>query len=394
MIPKPIDRISKEDIDALVENGVAESKTLEYKESLPGNSDEDKKEFLGDASSFANAAGGDIVYGMKGKRDGNGKSAGTPEKAGGLPGINPDQEILRLEKILSNGVAPRIPGVHFQAINGFPQGPVIVLRIPKSWNSPHMVIFKNRSRFYSRASNGKEQLDVDQIRAAFALSESVGEKIRRFRDERIARIVAGETPLPMAHPTKVVLHVFPIESADPSVRIDVKEHFDEIRNPRYRPIFSHGLSWRYNFDGVLTYYNNTDSDCHSYLQVFRNRVLETAGPLSADQKQFGFPEDKLIEYVKSYLQLLKAIGANPPFVILLTLIGVKGLTKSYEPAMHSYFEASPIDRDPLMLPDVLAEDFDVKVETVLRPLFDMVWQACGWERSMNYNGNGEWTGGR
>ena len=39
MIPRPIGSITKKDIDALVANGVSECRTLDYKETLPGNSD-------------------------------------------------------------------------------------------------------------------------------------------------------------------------------------------------------------------------------------------------------------------------------------------------------------------------------------------------------------------
>ena len=50
MIQKALDFIATTDIDALITNAVAESKSLEYKELLPGNSDEDKKEFLAEIS--------------------------------------------------------------------------------------------------------------------------------------------------------------------------------------------------------------------------------------------------------------------------------------------------------------------------------------------------------
>lgn len=50
----------------------------------------------------------------------------------------------------------------------------------------------------------------------------------------------------------------------------------------------------------------------------------------------------------------------------------------------------PIDQDLLMLPDILVEDFNVDAKEVLRLVFDMVWQACGWERIMNYDENGNW----
>ena len=64
MISKNIDQIIENDLKALIDNSVLEGKTIEYKQSLPSNSDSDKKEFLADISSFANASGGDLIYGI------------------------------------------------------------------------------------------------------------------------------------------------------------------------------------------------------------------------------------------------------------------------------------------------------------------------------------------
>jgi hypothetical protein len=100
MIQKPLDRIEKEDIDSLVANEVREDRTLEYKQALPTNSDDEKREFLADISSFANASGGDILYGVEEKRDASGKTTGIPENATGIAGLNADYEIRRLPDLL------------------------------------------------------------------------------------------------------------------------------------------------------------------------------------------------------------------------------------------------------------------------------------------------------
>ena len=64
MIPRAFEDIAKSDIESLISNGVAERRTLEFKRELPGNSEKDRKEFLADVTSFANAQGGDILYGI------------------------------------------------------------------------------------------------------------------------------------------------------------------------------------------------------------------------------------------------------------------------------------------------------------------------------------------
>jgi predicted HTH transcriptional regulator len=46
---------------------VAENKTIEHKLPLPGNSENNKKEFYLDVSSFSNASGGDVICGIEKK---------------------------------------------------------------------------------------------------------------------------------------------------------------------------------------------------------------------------------------------------------------------------------------------------------------------------------------
>lgn len=61
MIPRPLQDITRHDLEALVINQVAERRTLEFKRELPGNSESQRKEFLADVTSFANAQGGDLL---------------------------------------------------------------------------------------------------------------------------------------------------------------------------------------------------------------------------------------------------------------------------------------------------------------------------------------------
>lgn len=54
----------------------------------------------------------------------------------------------------------------------------------------------------------------------------------------------------------------------------------------------------------------------------------------------------------------------------------------------------PIDRDTLVIPEIVVDTFDCIIATILRPIFDVVWNATGWPKSMNYNDSGEWIGQR
>src|SRR5262249_6841036 len=150
--------------------------------------DRDKKEFLADVSSCANASGADLIYGVA-------ATDGVPTEARGLVGLNVDAEMLRLEKLIPGGGEAPIPRFPISSVAGFPDGPVLIVRVPKSWASPHMVVFQNTSRFYTRNNAGKHQLDVAEIRAAFSISESVTERVQNFRADRLSKVVSDEGPV-------------------------------------------------------------------------------------------------------------------------------------------------------------------------------------------------------
>ncbi len=400
MIPKPLDDIIKTDIDALIDNQVCEGKNLEYKQELPKNSDNGKKEFLADISSFANAAGGDIIYGIQEQRDNNNKTTGLPAINGhGLGDINPDKEILRLNDIIREGIKPRINGVEIAPVNGLDLGPALIIRIPKSWAAPHMVTFKNSSRFYSRTSTGKYQLDVDEIRSAFLLSESLSERITNFRNERIAKIIADETPVSLKPGVKIVLHFLPFVSFDRTTQIDIRSIGKQTKP---EPIIDSNLmyycSWgdRYNFDGHVRYVKHERNyTCLCYLQIFRSGEIESVCIYEHDDKVIDdvFYEKTIISGVQRYLEAAKNWGVSPPFLVLLSLLNVKGYRMPTRNRFSSY-RFPEIDRDVLILPDILVQEYDVEVSKLLRPAFDALWQAAGWDGSRHYDENGNWVNRR
>jgi predicted HTH transcriptional regulator len=64
LLNRAFDVLSEQDLLELITSGIREDRSLEYKQQMPGSSDGDKKEFLADVSSFANASGGFLVFGM------------------------------------------------------------------------------------------------------------------------------------------------------------------------------------------------------------------------------------------------------------------------------------------------------------------------------------------
>ena len=386
---KQLELIKESDLEDLILNQTSEGKKIEYKKTIFGNKDSDKKEFLADVSSFANTMGGDIIYGLE-------EVDGIPKTITGLKETNVDALKLRIESIIQNGVRPRIPNIKVHDVK-CSSGTVIIIRIPRSWASPHMVTFGNHSKFFSRNSAGKYQLDVDELRTAFLISETGAERIRNFRIDRLGKIISGDTPILLKDTPKIVFHIVPFNAFDLRVKLDIINTLRDFS--KLRPLGANSWNHRYNFDGILTYSTIPNTDfAYSYLQIFQNGILEAVQSsllkLRDDRKiipSIAF-EEYLIKGLPNLLTIQRQIGVEPPLFIMLSLLDVQGYIMGVDTSRFLYENFHPIDKKDLVIPEIMIESFECEYAKVLKPLFDSVWNATGHAGSINYDSNEEWVG--
>ena len=382
---KPLPNIDEDDILALISNKTEEQKTLDYKLKLPTNSDKDKKDFLADITSFANTGGGYLIYGMVEK---NGVATQLP----GLGGIDPDSEILRLEQMIREGIAPRltISTKPLQLRNG---DYVLIIHVPQSYGAPHMVTYQGASRFYARQSNGKYPLDVQQLRQAFLLSATVAERIRDFRLERVARVGASETPVAIGEAkAKLVVHVIPVISFSTNFSIDIVEI-----SKTYNQYFKHIFSYRYNIDGIVLYESNNDQQARRYYQMFRNGSIEFVHTGLSYMKDGGLAwgsfksENAIIETVSASLLFQKTSDIPTPTIIFVSLLGVKGMIFGL-PQGNWDIPSSFFDRDNILIPDVMAQNYPDNNDPtyLMKPALDAMWNAGGYSGSESFDEQGKW----
>jgi hypothetical protein len=386
MIPKPLAEITESDLLGLITNGIAESRTLDYKRSLPGNSDADKKEFLADVSSFANTAGGDLVFGID-------EDEGLPTQVAGVQVADLDLETRRLNSLLEAGLSPRVRYAikDVALVNG---GRVIVIRVERSWSGPHRVIYQGHDKFYGRNSAGKYPLDVNELRTAFTLPSTVRERIRAFRTDRIIALSNNQTPIiPFQGSPKVILHCIPVQSFADETLYDILPFY---HNPvLLRPMGTSTWDRRLNLDGVLAF--GTHQPRFTYTQLYRTGVIEAVHGNLIGRDYEGVPiipsqsfELAVLGYVPFCFEVLIRLGAGAPIVLALTPTQTKGLVMGTAGARMNGF-GSAIDLDTLILPEVLVEDLSRPAEKILKPIFDLVWNACGEPSSENFNSDGNWT---
>jgi len=380
MITKPLEQIVEADFQTLISNAVREGRTIEYKGTLPGNADADKREFLADVSSFSNTAGGDLIYGAE-------EDQGALTRVVGLAMADADLEIRRLESTIADGLEPRIRySLRLVPCSG---GPVLIIRTEKSWIGPHRVIFRGHDKFYGRNAAGKYPLDVTELRAAFTLASGIREKIRAFRTDRIIALNNNETPMPLVAGAKIVLHLLPIESFAAPAQYDVLRYMrSRLSLP---PMASSAYDMRINLEGVVSFGGRPTA--HAYTQVYRSGIIEAVegSLLNSERQGIGMIpsiayEQRLVEYLDRCLAILRELGLVPPVVVALTLTGVRGLRMSDDMLEDNY----PINQDTLILPEAWVDDLNASPEKTLKPMVDCVWNACGYEKSKNFDDQGNW----
>lgn len=392
MINKNIDNIQVIDFENLITNQVPEGKTLEYKSILKLDKDADKKEFLYDVSSFANASGGDIVFGIE-----EGKEKGLPISVGGIEG-NIDEHCRKIESLIRDCLSPRILNLQLKSVLLNNGKSVLVIRVPKSINAPHQVTFQGVDRFYSRSNNGKYVLDVFELRNAFIQSSEFTERIRKFIKNRLANIIAGETPVQLEDIPKIILHIVPLQSIEAGR--DIVSNAD-LKKDTLFPLGAGGYNHRFNMEGVLNFSSVPgQKNNQAYVQLYKSGIIES---LNADllreydgkkliyvSKSFSV-EEKIISFVTAALAILKKIEIQPPIYLFLHLLNVKGYGIGSDRLRQSFIGERGIDKDILQLPEIVLENYPANLSPILKEWFETIWNSCGFEKCYSFDENGNFT---
>jgi hypothetical protein len=284
------------------------------------------------------------------------------------------------------------------AVQGFDQGPVLIVRVPKSSIGLHMVTYQGAQYFWGRSSAGKHRLDVVEIRDAFLSANELPKRLAQFRRERVARVLAGEAPAALRSRGIAVLHIVPLAALGNGV-VDVRRLHEH--SSKLAPMGTRNWEQRYNSDGLLTYGAHVDGPRSTYVQAFRTGAVEAAyqglvGESEGRAVIFSEAYEKdLIQMVARALSAFKEVDVSPPVFIGTTLIGVKGTFMGVGRRLaRDPEEELSIDTDVLFLPDIELDSLALEAKAVARacrPMFDVAWQAAGWDGSQNYDDAGEWV---
>ncbi len=399
MINQQLSKSGLGDIQELITNKIQEGKTVDFKQTYSLSSDPEKGEFLADISSFANTNWGDLIFWVK-------EEFSIPTDITGIYIEDIDKEKQKIENLIRDGIAPRVNiEMKFIELSDL-WTQILIIRIAKSWSAPHRVIFtwynKTKDQFYARNSAWKYMLDVGELRNAFVTSTTLIDKIKSFKAQRIVEIISEKTPMPLCEGWKIILHIIPTESFVPETEFDIKEMI--ANSSLLKPLYTNSWGHRMNLEWFVTFAKDREGFiCYSYTHIYRVGIIEAVEahllklnntPSASSEKKY-IPsldyESELLKGLKTYLSALKTIGCNTPILIFLTITGAKWFEMwvDWSRFFNDYY---PIDRDILSLPEYILQNYEDTPEDILRPMFDLIRNACWYPRSYNFDENGHWIG--
>ena len=388
MLKADLRSIAFADLDRLRSDRTSESSTLDLKRDLPGTSDRDKNEFLKDVCAFANGDGGDLVYGVA---ESDGVAAHLQPISAVLEA--PDAAMRRLGQVLDAGLEPRVHGIELHSVEG-EGGYFLVVRVPRSFDGPHRYHLGHHSRFVVRLGTRTADMTYEQIRAGFDRMSSLATQAEAFLDRRLSAIRSRSTWRPLRPGAVCVLHVVPLAALAGKPAGDVvatfHRHYDRL-------LFSDwgGGSSALNLDGVVAYPGRiSDEGLPAYAQVFRSGQFEAArfagGYFAEKDGKRVIPSTVVSGFVREAvgkgLDVCRALGIQGPAIVRGAMLQTDGYEFGVGGDRWSR-NSLYSDRSDLVLPDAWIEALGSAddVDAVAKPMLDVLWQAFGLERCIEYS---------
>lgn len=225
-----------------------------------------------------------------------------------------------------------------------------------------------------------------------------------FHSQRIAKIVGGKGAVAILASPKIIFHLSPTSILNKhSSKADVTQN-NTSWQMALKPMCVNGWDHGHNKDGVFNFKAyKPEAGVATYVQLFRDgkiEVVDATGMAFADRSILeSLIEKEIIESAMTYLKYFEEnLHYNYPFLLQITLTGINGFKTGGAHKLINPYEKERLlslsyADDDLILPCIKIDRHVSQPELCkeLRPMFDRLWQATGWPRSMSYDENGTWN---
>lgn len=338
-----------------------ESQFLDYKRTFEFMETSDKlkktkgkNEFRNDVCAFANADGGDLIFGITEKK-------GMASKIMPIPIENVDRFELELRNILLP-IQPVMPNVEFSFIS-VDDGYVVVVHIEKGIFKPYMTVEDQTIfRFWIRRGNRKEVMSYSEISNNFLHVASLATEIKRFRTERISELLEDNVGM------FGVIHVIPATFTNPADFIPMYDlgKTGGIRLPEQLYNYTMG-NMVPNVDGIWFPSEDGLRD-FELLRLFNNGAVELKYNLythSYRNEEFLISLEFLNaieDIVEGTAEIYRSLSKHVTMYICTSIIGCKGY-RNYDNRSLSFPNISKIDRNRILCNPIEIKDI-LDAETV------------------------------
>ena len=359
------DALAVDDLRRLVDNQVPESRMLEYKQDFWKADRDGTKEFLADIVAFANTQGGNLVVGIQ-------ETSGLPSVLGGVALADPDAKIQGLEAQLRDRVEPRINGIRIRWIEIGSGVGALILRIPSSLAGPHRD--KVTGRFHARNNGGKYEIDVQELRDAFAGGEQLTARLRQLHMDTIEAPGTDKIGFALPKDPIAIASVIPVDVF--RARRDL-EITCENAVMSYWPRTA-SRNWDLVLEGIVWSTLVQDGLIGSYAVTHRTGRVDGLWTIGGERQVGGGNpvlmvfapsfERGLLDTVNATQTRLKLHGVDGPWVVQASLISIAGTRLA---------KSQPTIRRIVHLPEVIGQSI---TEADLLPIVRAFWRVYGLER--------------
>ncbi|MBI2806637.1 MAG: hypothetical protein HYX68_16775 [Planctomycetes bacterium] len=236
---------------------------------------------------------------------------------------------------------------------------------------------------------------MTSIESTFGMTE--GERIlfrlRNLHHERVEAIHKDKAHVPLNDPTRLVVHLMPEQAAGTPKEFSAAELKRAAQS--IRPLGARDGGYgdsRFNADGFLLYSGR--EAVRYYSQLYRSGVYEGVMAEAVFQQKDkakslreNWCEEAMLGAMAGYLPFAKTLGLEPPIWMFSAIAGCEGARICIDRTWGDHSKDA-IDRSIVWLPELKIEAFDADPAKLLRPVFDVLWNAAGLERSFNYDEQG------
>jgi hypothetical protein len=257
----------------------------------------------------------------------------------------------------------------------------MVIGISKRLGLPAMVTVNKNNRFYRRKISGKYPVDLFELNDMFMQNQDLKDKMKAFRYARLSQIDRKEVFNTYGNAPFLVIHIIPYSfQSESNIDLSTAAH---TQSSSLIPLGATGCNTRFNIDGFATISTSyRDGNCiGAYNQLFREGIYEIysanifqdfQGKIVLDPHSIIF---EAINKIEQALTVLKSLGVEAPFAIGYSLVNVYDVVLEY--SSHHF---TPFKIHRFLLPLTVIDSINQNLKIALRPIYDTVWQAAGFNK--------------